>query len=42
MSHANQNIITTTKLQRYRPHKLCSTHVTPDPPLRFVQVQICF
>jgi hypothetical protein len=31
-----------SKLQKFLQDKLCTTHMTPDPPLRFVQVQICY
>jgi hypothetical protein len=31
-----------SKLQRSLQDKLCTTHVTPSPPLHFVQVQICY
>jgi hypothetical protein len=31
---------TSCKLQRSLQDNLCSTHVTPGPPLHFVQVQI--
>jgi hypothetical protein len=38
--HIQINI--SSKLQRSLQDKLCTTHITPDPPLHFVQVQICY
>jgi hypothetical protein len=31
-----------SKLHKSLQDKLCTTHMTPDPPLYFVQVQICY
>jgi hypothetical protein len=31
-----------SKLQKTLQDKLCTTRMTPDPPLHFVQVQICY
>jgi hypothetical protein len=31
-----------SKLQKSLQDKLCTTHVTPTPPLHFMQVQICY
>jgi hypothetical protein len=31
-----------SKLQKYLQDKLYTTHMTPGPPLHFVQVQICY
>jgi hypothetical protein len=31
-----------SKLQRSLQDKLCTTHMTPSPPLHFVQVQIYY
>jgi hypothetical protein len=31
-----------SKIQKSLQDKLCTTHMTPDPPLHFVQVQICY
>jgi hypothetical protein len=31
-----------SKLQKNLQDKLCTTHMTPDPPLHFMQVQICY
>jgi hypothetical protein len=30
------------KLPKSLQDKLCTTHMTPGPPLHFVQVQICY
>jgi hypothetical protein len=31
-----------SKLQKSLQDKLCTTHMIPNPPLQFVQVQICY
>jgi hypothetical protein len=31
-----------SKLQKSLQDKLCTTHMTPGPPIHFVQVQICY
>jgi hypothetical protein len=31
-----------SKLQKSLQDKICTTHMTPGPPLHFVQVQICY
>jgi hypothetical protein len=31
-----------SKLQKSLQDKLCTTHMTPRPPLQFVQLQICY
>jgi hypothetical protein len=38
--HIQINIL--SQLQKSLQDKLCTTHMTPDPPLHIVQVQICY